>query len=168
MNAQWFTATAAAVRDLASPRGDLMRRPSRCWASLPLRAAVGIGCIHHGWHNIVLADERQAFLWMLQTIGVTRPLAVLWLISIVSFVGGVALLLGAFVRVTAIALAANVPAILFAIHWPSGFDYVKLTAVTPLGPQYGMPGFEVSVLYVAALLSLVLSGAGPYSWDARR
>ena len=145
-----------------------MRRPSGSWASLPLRLAVGIGCIHHGWHNLVLADEREAFLWMLQAIGVTRPHALLWLISIVSLVGGVALLLGAFVRLAAVALAANVPAILLAIHWPSGFDYLKLTAVTPLGPQYGMPGFEVGVLYLAALLSLVLGGAGPYSWDARR
>lgn len=145
-----------------------MKRPSRCWASLPLRTVVGIGCIHHGWNNLVLADERYAFLWMLQAIGVTRPQPLLWLISIVSLVGGLALLVGAFVRLVSIALAANVPAILFVMHWPSGFDYLKLTASTPLGPQYGMPGFEVSVLYLAALFSLFLAGAGPYSWDARR
>ncbi|MGQ0714909.1 MAG: DoxX family protein [Gemmatimonadaceae bacterium] len=141
---------------------------ARCWASLPLRTAIGIGCIHHGWHNIILADERHAFLWMLQAIGVARPHPLLWVISLVSMVGGLALLAGAFVRVVSIALAANVPGILIVVHWPSGFDYLKLTAVTPLGPQYGMPGFEVSVLYLAALLSLVLAGAGPYSWDAWR
>jgi putative oxidoreductase len=138
------------------------------WASVPLRLAIGLGCVYHGWHNVIRADERQAFLWMLEDIGITRPHLALWLISAVSVGGGLALLAGAFVRVASVALAVVVPAILFAIHWPSGFDFVHLAAVAEQGPQYGMPGYEVSVLYLAGLLALFLAGSGPYSIDAYR
>lgn len=158
-------ARIATSRHVGEP--PMENTPER-WASLPLRLALGIGCVHHGWHNVIMADERHAFSWMLQAIGVARPPAVLWIISVVSFIGGLALIAGAFVRPVSLALAVNVPAILLAIHWPSGFDYVKLVAVTAQGPQYGMPGVEISVLYLAGLLSLFIAGAGPLSCDARR
>jgi putative oxidoreductase len=115
-----------------------------------------------------MADERQAFGWMLGQIGISHTGTMLWIISVISFTGGLALLAGAFVRPLCIALAANVPAILFLIHVPSGFDFVKLTVVTVQGPQYGLPGYEVSLLYMAGLLSLHLSGAGPLSVDRVR
>ena len=138
------------------------------WSPLPLRILLGIGCVHHGWHNVIMADERQAFTWMLREIGNTNPTVLLWIISATSFVGGLALLTGAFVRQVAVPLAVNVAAILFVMHVPNGFDYLKLTAVTAQGPQYGMPGYEVSLLYMAGLMSLGLSGAGPLSVDWAR
>lgn len=138
------------------------------YAPLPVRVLLGIGCVHHGWHNVVMADERLAFTWMLSQIGITHPTMALWIISLVSFLGGIALLTGAWVRIVSVPLIINVAAILFLIHMPSGFDFVKLTAVTPEGPQFGMPGYEVSLLYMAGLLSLHLSGAGAYSLDAVR
>ncbi|HUF29049.1 MAG TPA: DoxX family protein [Gemmatimonadaceae bacterium] len=137
-------------------------------APLPLRILLGIGCVHHGWHNVVMADERIAFTWMLGQIGITHAMSMLWIISVVSFIGGIALITGTRVRSVSVALAINVAGILFLIHVPSGFDYVKLTAVTAQGPQFGMPGYEVSLLYMAGLLSLNLSGAGAYSVDAIR
>ena len=138
------------------------------YAPLPLRILLGIGCVHHGWHNVVMADERQAFTWMLSQIGITHPTMTLWIISLTSVLGGVALLTGAWIRTVSVPLAINVAAVLFLIHVPSGFDFIKLTAVTPQGPQFGMPGYEVSLLYMAGFLSLYLSGAGAYSVDAAR
>ncbi len=138
------------------------------YTPLPLRVLLGIGCVHHGWHNVVMADERLAFTWMLSQIGITQPTMTLWIISLTSVLGGVALLTGAWVRTVTVPLAINVAAVLFLIHVPSGFDFVKLTAVTPQGPQFGMPGYEVSLLYMAGFLSLHLSGAGAYSVDAVR
>jgi len=140
----------------------------RTWSPLPLRIMLGIGFIHHGWHNVIMADERQAFTWMLSEIGIGQPVAMLWIISILSFGGGVALITGSFVRIACLALALNVPAILFIIHARSGFDFVKLTAITAQGPQYGMPGYEVSLLYLAGLMALFISGAGSISVDGRR
>lgn len=138
------------------------------YAPLPLRMLLGIGCVHHGWHNVVMADERLAFTWMLSQIGITYPTMTLWIISLTSLFGGVALLTGAWVRTVTVPLAISLAAVLFLIHLPSGFDYVKLTAVTPQGQQFGMPGYEVSLLYMAGFLSLHLSGAGAYSVDAAR
>jgi putative oxidoreductase len=145
-----------------------MSSTPRNWSPLPLRLLLGIGFVHHGWHNVIMADERQAFTWMLREIGIGEPSLTLWIISLVSFGGGLALLTGSFVRLACIPLALNVPAILLLIHARSGFDFVKLTAVTVQGPQYGMPGYEVSLLYLAGLCSLFLSGAGVLSVDGRR
>jgi putative oxidoreductase len=105
---------------------------------------------------------------MLSQIGITHPTMTLWIISLTSVLGGVALLTGAWIRTVSVPLAINVAAVLFLIHVPSGFDFVKLNAVTPQGPQFGMPGYEVSLLYMAGFLSLYLSGAGAYSVDAAR
>jgi putative oxidoreductase len=35
--------------------------------------------------------------------------------------------------------------------------------LTPNGPKFGPPGYEVNLLYVAGLLSLILGGAGALS-----
>jgi putative oxidoreductase len=145
-----------------------MNRSWKDWSPLPLRIALGIGFVHHGWHNVIMPDERDAFLWMLSDMGIARPGLILWLISAVSFLGGLALLAGAFVRAVALPLLIHVPAILFIMHVPSGFDFVHLTAVTSRGPQYGMPGYEVSVLYAAGLMSLLRMGAGALSVDSCR
>jgi putative oxidoreductase len=39
-------------------------------------------------------------------------------------------------------------------------------AVTAAGPQFGPPGYETNLLYIAALASLVLGGSGPLALDA--
>jgi len=61
---------------------------------------------------------------------------------------------------TAILLVA-----MFTVHLPYGFSSIKLMAVTPAGVQFGPPGFEVDLLYVACLAALVLSGPGPFAID---
>lgn len=37
-----------------------------------------------------------------------------------------------------------------------------------VGPQFGAPGIEINLLYIAALLSLILTGAGTLSIDKWR
>jgi putative oxidoreductase len=37
--------------------------------------------------------------------------------------------------------------------------------LTHNGPQFGPPGYEVNLLYIAGLLSLILGGAGALSID---
>ena len=51
------------------------------------------------------------------------------------------------------------------VHLPFGFSSIKLRAVTPAGPQFGPPGYETNVLYLAALATLVMGGSGPVSFD---
>jgi putative oxidoreductase len=37
--------------------------------------------------------------------------------------------------------------------------------LTADGPQFGPPGYEINLLYIAGLLALMLGGAGPLSID---
>jgi putative oxidoreductase len=47
-----------------------------------------------------------------------------------------------------------------------GFDFVNI--VSAAGPQFGMPGYEPVLLYIAGLVALILGGAGAYSLDEKR
>jgi putative oxidoreductase len=49
------------------------------------------------------------------------------------------------------------------VHLPYGFSSIKLQAVTAAGAQFGPPGFETDLLYLACLAALVLGGSGPLS-----
>jgi putative oxidoreductase len=54
------------------------------------------------------------------------------------------------------------------VHLPNGFSSIKLQAVTAAGPQFGQPGYEADLLYLACLAALVLGGSGPFAVDAWR
>jgi len=45
---------------------------------------------------------------------------------------------------------------------------MHMTGMTETGPTFGMPGYEVPLLYIAGLLVLVFGGAGALSVDRRR
>ena len=47
---------------------------------------------------------------------------------------------------------------LFKVHLAAGFSFMNITGMTDTGPQFGMPGYEVNVLYIAGLTALVLLG----------
>jgi len=72
---------------------------------------------------------------------------------------------GAFIPIVSIPLAIVMLVALFTIHLPFGFSSIKLMGITESGPQFGTPGYEVNLLYLAGLLTLVLGGAGPLSID---
>jgi putative oxidoreductase len=54
---------------------------------------------------------------------------------------------------------------MFTVHLPYGFSSINLIAVTPSGAQFGPPGYECDLLYLACLAALVLMGPGPFSVD---
>ena len=54
---------------------------------------------------------------------------------------------------------------IFTVHLPYGFSSIKLQAITAAGAQFGPPGYETDLLYLACLLALVLGGSGPLSID---
>jgi putative oxidoreductase len=51
------------------------------------------------------------------------------------------------------------------VHLPYGFSSIKLQAVTAAGAQFGPPGIETDLLYLACLAALVLGGSGPLAID---
>jgi putative oxidoreductase len=52
-----------------------------------------------------------------------------------------------------------------SVHLPNGFSSIKLQSVTAAGAQFGQPGYETDLLYLAGLAALVLGGSGPFALD---
>ena len=130
---------------------------------LPLRLIIGFGFMAHGYAK--LSKGVDGFANILQTIGVPAPVLTAWATALVEFFGGLAILAGAFVPIVSIPLVIVMVAALFTVHLPFGFSSVKLIAMTANGAQFGTIGYEVNLLYIAGLLTLVLGGASPLSVD---
>jgi putative oxidoreductase len=133
------------------------------WAPVPLRLIVGCGFIQHGFAKLVRGLD--AFPIILQMLGVPAPHLMGWLTIFVEIAGGLAVLLGALVPLVSIPMAAVLLVAAITVHLPYGFSSIKLLAVTPAGAQFGPPGFETDLLYLACLAALVLGGSGPLSID---
>src|SRR5215813_14253626 len=143
---------------------DLISRgPLARWAPIPLRLIVGYGFMEHGVAK--LARGLEAFPAILQALGVPAPHVMGWLTIVVEIVGGLAVLLGALVPLASIPMAAVLLVAMFTVHLPYGFSSIKLQAVTAAGAQFGPPGFETDLLYLACLAALVLGGSGPLAID---
>jgi len=139
-----------------SPKWNLQR-----WSALPLRLIVGYGFMEHGYAKLIHGPER--FVGILHTLGVPSPELMAWATILVELLGGLTVLLGAFIPLTSLPMAGVLLTAMFTVHLPYGFSAIKLQAVTPAGAQFGPPGYEVALLYLACLAALVLTGSGPFS-----
>ena len=141
----------------------ISRSPIARWAPVPLRLIVGYGFIEHGFAK--LARGPDAFPAILQALDVPLPHLMGWLTILAEILGGLAVLLGALVPLASIPMAAVLLVAVFTVHLPYGFSSIKLQAVTAAGAQFGPPGFETDLLYLAYLAALVLAGSGPLAID---
>jgi len=148
-------------RDL--PVDLISRSPIARWAPVPLRLIVGYGFMEHGFAK--LARGLDAFPAILHALGVPAPHLMGWLTILVEIVGGLAVLLGALVPLASIPMAAVLLVAMLTVHLPYGFSSIKLQAVTAAGAQFGPPGFETNLLYLACLAALVVGGSGPLAID---
>src|SRR5215472_11360904 len=137
--------------------------PIARWAPVPLRLIVGYGFMQHGFAK--LARGVDAFPAILQALGVPAPHLMGWLTILVEILGGLAVLFGALVPIVSIPMAVVLLVAVFTVHLPYGFSSIKLQAVTAAGAQFGPPGFETDLLYLACLTALVLGGSGPLAID---
>jgi len=137
-------------------RSDVAR-----WAVLPMRLLVGYGFIEHGVAK--LSRGPDVFAGILQQLGVPMPHVAAWLTIGAELLGGSALLLGAFVVWASIPTALVLLAAMVTVHLPYGFSSVKLLSVSSSGAQFGPVGYELDLLYLAALIVLALQGPGPLS-----
>ena len=129
------------------------------WPLLPLRLIIGFGFIEHGLAK--LAKGPDAFANILQAMGVPGAHFMAWSTILVEILGGLAIILGLFVTLASLPMAAVLLVAMFTVHLPYGFSSIKLEAVTAAGAQFGPPGYEVDLLYLACLTALVLGGPGP-------
>ncbi len=136
------------------------------WALLPLRLLVGFGFTAHGYAK--LSRGPANFAAILQALGVPQPHVMAWATSLLEFIGGISVMAGAFVALLSVPLAAVMLTALFSVHLQYGFSSIRLKAVTASGAQFGPIGYELNLLYIAALLALALQGPGKFSFDRWR
>jgi putative oxidoreductase len=136
------------------------------WSPIPLRLIVGFGFMEHGVAK--LSKGVDAFAGILQAMHVPMPHVMAWLTILTELLGGFAVFVGAFVALASVPMIAVLLVAIFTVHLPYGFSSIKLQAVGPGGAVFGPPGYECDLLYIACIVSLVLSGAGPLSVDGMR
>ena len=136
----------------------------RQFAPLALRLVIGFGFIAHGWAKLDRGPDK--FAHVLAWMDVPLPHVMAWLVTLIEIFGGLAILVGAFVALVSLPLIAIHLVAMFGVHWQYGFSSVNTVGLTAAGPQFGPPGFEVNLLYIAGLLAIVLGGgAGAWSVD---
>jgi putative oxidoreductase len=144
----------------------LNRFPIARWAPIPLRLIVGFGFMEHGFAK--LAKGPDTFAAILHALSVPAPHFMAWATILTELLGGLAVILGAFVALASLPMAALLLVAIFTVHLPYGFSSIKLMAVTAAGVQFGKPGYECDLLYLACLAALVLGGPGPLAIDNLR
>ena len=136
------------------------------YGALPLRAIVGIGFLEHGYSK--LSKGPEAFASILNSLHVPLPHLAAYLTIGVELLGGAALLLGAFVSWVSIPAIVVLLTAMFTVHLPYGFSSIKLKAIVDGRAQFGPPGYECDLLYAACILTLILLGPSPWSFDHYR
>jgi len=133
------------------------------WAPLPLRLIVGFGFMQHGYAK--LSRGPDVFATILHALAVPAPTLMAWLTILTEILGGLAILVGACVALFSVPMIALLLVATFTVNLPFGFSSIKLVGVSAEGPQFGPPGYEVALLYIACLIAIVVGGPGPLAVD---
>ena len=143
-----------------------VKRRSREWALLALRLVVGFGFAAHGYAKLDRGPEK--FAAILQAMGIPAPGVMAWATTLLELLGGVSVMLGAFVAPLSLPLVVIMLTAMLGVHLPYGFSSVRLQAIAPAGAVFGPVGYELNLLYIAALVALAFGGASPLSVDRWR
>jgi putative oxidoreductase len=135
----------------------------RAWAILPLRIILGYGFMAHGFAKLLRGPDN--FARILDAIGFPLPLFMSWLVVFVEIFGGLAIMLGAFVILVSIPCVIILLVAIFTVHLQHGFSSIKLQAYHDGIAQFGQPGYETDLLYLAGFIVLMFVGSGPLALD---
>ena len=133
------------------------------YAALCIRLITGFGFAAHGWAKI--SRGTQGFEKLLLQTGIPFAHAASVIVPYLELAGGIFVLLGIFVSIVSIPLIIIMLAAMFTIQIHYGFSAVNTIGLTPQGPEFGPPGYEINLLYIACLISLILTGSGQFSID---
>ena len=158
----------AAMSTLAAKLSAWRSVRGKCapYAAIPLRLVVGYGFLAHGlskWHH-----GPEAFAAILHALGVPAPHLMAWVTIATEIVSGIAFLLGGFVSLVSIPSIILLAVAVFTVHLPYGFISIKLLGVSDGRAQFGPPGYECDLLYIASIVALWLMGPTPWSVDSYR
>jgi len=133
------------------------------YAGIPLRLIVGYGFLAHGLAKWSRGPE--VFAGILQATGVPMAHVMARVTIATELVAGVTFLAGAFVPLVSIPALILLLVAIFTVHLPYGFSSIKLLSVNEGRAQFGPPGYECDLLYIACIVALVLIGPTPWSVD---
>src|SRR5260370_6989882 len=102
------------------------------WAPIPLRLIVGYGFMEHGFAK--LARGPEAFANILHAIGVPGSHVMAWSTILTEVLGGLAVLLGAFVALVALPMAALLAVAGVARRLPFSFTSLNPLSAPPARP----------------------------------
>ena len=133
------------------------------WAALPLRLIVGGGFMVHGF--LKLGRGVEVFAATLAGLDIPAPHFMAWCTVLIEVVAGAAVFFGAFVSLMSVPMVIVLLVAIVKVHWQFGFSSIKFLAVTADGLQFGKPGVECDLLYLAAITALYIAGSDPWSFD---
>jgi putative oxidoreductase len=107
----------------------------------------------------------DAFASILQATGVPLPHFMAWVTIATEIVVGIAFLIGAFVPLAGIPAIILLAVAIFTVHLPYGFSSIKRISIQNGRAQFGPPGYECDLLYIACIVALALIGASPWAVD---
>jgi len=119
---------------------------------LLIRCATGLILAVHGWGKISRGAEAVAPTFM--KLGYQHPIAVVYVLILVEFVGGLGIAFGLFTRFFAAAVAIEMAVIMFGHYLPNGFSWLNR-------------GYEYVLLWGLMSLAIWWRGGGPYSIDRK-
>jgi putative oxidoreductase len=120
---------------------------------LVLRAALGLIFAWHGYDK-VFVKGMPAITGFMGSLGLPFPTLMAYLLSYGELIGGILLILGLLTYWIAIVDIVIALVAFFTVHVTKGF-------------AVGNGGYEFIMLIFAASVSLLVSGAGKYSLDAK-
>jgi putative oxidoreductase len=120
------------------------------WGITAIRVVVGIVFLMHGGQKLFVWGFGGVAAFMTR-VGIPAPMMAAVVVTLVEFLGGLALLLGLFTRWAAIPLAVNMAVAIATVHLRNGFFLPN--------------GYEFALTLLGANLALVLLGSGGASVD---
>ncbi|KMY86029.1 Membrane protein, distant similarity to thiosulfate:quinone oxidoreductase DoxD [Candidatus Paraburkholderia calva] len=136
------------------------------YAPLPIRFIVGYGFIAHSYAKII--ENPENFAAILHSLNVPAPHFMAWATIAIELLGGLAVLLGAFVPLIAWPMLAMLLVAALTVHLPFGFTSIKLMTMVNGVPQFGPPGYETRPTRSTSRDSQawLCAGSGPFAVDA--
>lgn len=113
-----------------------------------LRLLIGISFIAHGYPKLFV-NGPAGLSGFFDSINIPLPLISAWIVALLEFFGGIALIVGLFTRVTAALLA-----------------FTMVVAIVAAKQGDGFLAWELEYLLAGVALALAIAGAGALSIDA--